>query len=389
MPINNNFVSLAVPNGAGIGAPADISLLSRGLSLIVGGPRTSTGEILIEISGDGGQFAAATAVFPINNPPAEQLNLVARFARVRRVSGSGSAFVALGGTNTSMNLFGTLSLAPLDTSEFGPFKTIIVVGDYQGSIVIEGSNDGGATFDAVASFNTQASDVLTVEGTWGVMRARPGANLNNVVLFLGSGVDSSTGVLRSELGKNDRDGFGMDMLGIVHTRNFVDWFPTEITNGMDALFNTKGVALDALEKANVALSTGILRYGAQVSFTDVFTQPAGTKQASFEFEGGTPLGPEARFMIAQFLQFNTWSNTGGTLIQASIGVFGDLEKYAAKVDITNPANAGKTFTSNGDAGLFLLAPIGGDAPLVTIYSVDDLNTVLSGLIATDLFYSKP
>jgi hypothetical protein len=192
MSTNNDFVSLAVPSSPGVGTPSDVSDMAFGLSVVVSGPPTSTGEIVIEASEDGVVFAPVTAVFPINNPPAVRLAMVVKFVRVVRFSGSGPAVVAVGAPKTSLNLFGTLSLAPLDTSEMGPFKTIVLVGQYVAPVVIEGSADG-TNYDAVASFGTQDSDVISVEGTWATMRVRPNTDLTGVSVALGTGFVAGAG----------------------------------------------------------------------------------------------------------------------------------------------------------------------------------------------------
>lgn len=192
MATNNDFVSLDVPNGPGSGAPSDVSDMAPGLSLIVTGPASSTGEIVIEVSQDGASFAAFTAIFPISDPPAAQLGVVAKFVRVTRFSGSGPALVAIGAPKTTSNLFGTLTLAPLDTSEMGPKKTIVLSGDHKLPIVIEGSADG-SNYDAVASFTTKGSDVITVEGTWATMRIRRDDIPAGVTVTIGAGFPASAG----------------------------------------------------------------------------------------------------------------------------------------------------------------------------------------------------
>ena len=192
MPTNNDFVTLAVPDSPGIGAASDISDLAAEISLIVEGPSSSTGKVVIEISENGADFAAATAVFPLHNPPAGLLRIVAKFARVVRVSGSGPASVALGAPKTTLNLFGPLSLVPFDTSEMGPRKTIVLTGVYVMPIVVEGSVDG-VNYDAVANFNTHASDVISIEGTWAFMRVRPGTVLAGVSLAVGGGFPAGAG----------------------------------------------------------------------------------------------------------------------------------------------------------------------------------------------------
>lgn len=386
MATTNDFVSLEVPATPATGAPSDISGISNGLSLIVQGPASSDGRIVVEISGDGTNFAPVTSISPINNPSGRFLNLAARFARIRRLSGTGPAFAALGGARGD-NDFGTLSLNPLDTSEMGPFKTIIVSGPYTGKITVEGSVDG-TNFDAIATIDTQGSGVLNIIGTWAALRIQQGAILENVVINMIASLDSSSSLLRAQLATNDVDGLGLDMVGIIHERDFLV-FPPEITNAMNALIFTKQRAEQAIAFATGALARGFLKDAAFVTANNVNTQPPGVKQISLEFNEGVALPADARFITAQFRQVEAFDNVGHSLIEASIGVIGDLEKYAAKVPINNPANDGKTSTSTGSANLILLAPIDGDVPFVTIYSADDLETIIQGLLGLDLFYTTP
>lgn len=387
MATNNDFVALEVPATAATGAPSDISGISNGLSLIVQGPASTTGRIVVEISGDGTNFAPVTSISPINNPSGRFLNLAARFARIRRLTGAGPAFAAIGGAR-AVNAFGFLSLNPLDTSEMGPLKTIILSGPYSGKITIEGSVDG-TNFDAIATFDTQDSGVLSIIGTWAAMRIQQGAILENVVVSLTASVDSSTNILRSQLATNDVDGLGLDMVGIIHERDFIVVFPPEITNAMNALILTKQRAEQAIASAAGALAKSFLKDAAFATAGEINTQPAGVKQISLEFNEGVALPPEARFITAQFRQVAAFDNVGHSLIEASIGIIGELEKYASKVPVNNPANDGKTSTSIGSANLILLAPIGNDVPVLTFYSADDLNTITQGLLGADVFYTVP
>lgn len=186
MATNNDFISLDVPSVPGTGAASDVSDMGFGLSLAVEGPPTSIGEIVIEASQNGTSFAPVTAVFSLNNPPAVRLAIVAKKVRVVRFTGTGPASVSVGAPKTSLNLFGTLSLSPLNTSEMGPFKTIVLVGEYVSPIVIEGSTDG-SSYVAVASFDTQGSDVISTEGTWATMRVRPNTDLTGISVAVGTG----------------------------------------------------------------------------------------------------------------------------------------------------------------------------------------------------------
>lgn len=188
MATNNDFVVLAVPASTGVGAPSDISDMAFGPSIIVDGPDSSSGKVIIEVSEDGTNFAPATTVFPIHNPTARILDVVARFARVRRFSGTGPANVALGSVKTTHNSFAALTSTsvPADTSEMGPLRTVVVVGQYDTPISIMGSNDG-TNYDVIVSFNSLGSDVISFVGSYAFTRLRCDSSLNNVAVAIGGG----------------------------------------------------------------------------------------------------------------------------------------------------------------------------------------------------------
>lgn len=190
---NNTFVTLTVPASAGIGPASDITALGQTPSLIVDGPDSDTlSKLVIEVSEDGVNFAPVTEVFPIGNPPGLLLpGMVGAKARVVRLSGLGPAFVALGSTDTALNAFAVLSFTPVDTSAMGPYKTIVVRGEYERSVVVEASGDG-IHYDVVATFNTGDSDTLSIYGTWAAMRLRQGTSSPTSVA-VGAGFAASLG----------------------------------------------------------------------------------------------------------------------------------------------------------------------------------------------------
>lgn len=204
--MENAFVTLAVPGTIGVGAPSDISGLTVSPSMVVEGPESSTGAIAIEISEDGSNFSPATSVFPIDNPPVTILKgIIGQSARVRRLTGTGAAFVALGSMATEENLFVTLSKMEIDTSELGPHKTIVVVGEYDDQVIVEGSNDG-TNFDVVATFNTKNTDLKTIYGSYSSMRLKAESDTPTSVA-VGGGVDVPTAptpeFIAEELAIND------------------------------------------------------------------------------------------------------------------------------------------------------------------------------------------
>lgn len=184
----NTFVTLDVPFAPGTGAPSDISGLSPNMSLVVEGPESSTGKIVIEVSEDGTHYAPATTTFPIHNPPEKNLRLIGATARVRRMDGGGPAFVALGSVTTDLNLFANLSKTSVDTSEMGPVKTVVITGTYIKPVIVEASNDG-ANYDVVLTLNTRGSDVLTLYGSWSSMRLRDDSSIPESIA-VGGGFDS-------------------------------------------------------------------------------------------------------------------------------------------------------------------------------------------------------
>ncbi len=163
----------------------------------------------------------------------------------------------------------------------------------------------------------------------------------------------------------------------------------EIAAAQSAAAAANGAAIGAEEAAFGAIAASFKKYAAQSSGFDFSGLPGDMKSVELEFNEGTPLDSTARFLIAHLRQVTTFDNAGHTLISASVGTHSDPQKYMATTAINNGANAGKTLTASGDGGLFLLAPIGSDAPILTISSADDLNTITAGNLGADLFYTTP
>jgi len=192
----NTFVTLAIPSAPNVGAAADVSALVFGLALIVTAPPDSDGEIVVEGSEDGTNFAPVTSVFPLQNPSAITIDVVAHYLRVRRLSGTGSAAAAVGSATAGIaNAFVTLTYTEVDTSALGPLKTIVCSGtyDYRG-VVVEGTTDG-TNYDVVAQFNTGDSDFVSVDGAWSKMRLRTGYDAPSGSVAVGAGypAGASTG----------------------------------------------------------------------------------------------------------------------------------------------------------------------------------------------------
>lgn len=205
----NRFIDLPVPGRANdIGSIVDVSMLSEGPTMVTSGP--GNGDVILEISCDGGANFAPVTQSTIPNPPSKVLlsrtnrdiadpssgrptgtcGVIAQFARIRRLAGNGASTVSLGAPISTKNLFASLSLAPLSTSDMGPVKTICACGTYSGVVVVEGSVDG-VNYDAVASFDTGHSDVRCIEGSYQSMRLRAGPAAPTGGVSIGAGFISA------------------------------------------------------------------------------------------------------------------------------------------------------------------------------------------------------
>lgn len=214
----NTFFDLIVPDTANkVGPSVDVSTLSEGPTMVTSGP--GDGDVILEISCDGGVNFAPVTQSQIPNPPTKVLvsrtkrdiadlqdgrptgtsGVVAQFARIRRQAGSGASSVSLGAPIATKNLFANLNFAPVSTANMGPIKTICACGTYSGSAVVEGSVDG-VNYDAVALFDTGHSDVRCIEGSYLKMRLRPGSASPSGSVSVGAGFADAgsigTGVLQ-------------------------------------------------------------------------------------------------------------------------------------------------------------------------------------------------
>ncbi len=212
----NTFIDLSTPSGPGVGPAVDVSALSEGATMVAVGP--GDGEVVLEISCDGGANFSPVTQSLIPNPPSKILasrtnrdiadpqdgkptstgGIVAQYARARRLTGAGGSKVSLASATSTRNLFATLSKVPIPTVSMGPFKTIVVCGTYAGQVVVEGSTDG-TNYDAVAMFDTGGSDVRCVEGSFVAMRLRPSASAPSGSVSVGAGFVGGligTGVLQ-------------------------------------------------------------------------------------------------------------------------------------------------------------------------------------------------
>jgi hypothetical protein len=208
--MSNVFVNLPVPPAPGVGAPVNVTGIAPEKSLVVEGPGGTTvptgasGSLAIEVSCDGGAtFAPFLTVNLLGDPGVPSFVVVCSHMRVRRLAGFGGGGVTatIGGESSTSNVFGTLVVPGsgagpgLDTSTLGGQKAIVVSGLYDGNLVIEGSVNGGSTYDPIITCNTNSSDVHVTMGIWQFMRVRRiGGSLGSVSVAVGGHPLAAAGV---------------------------------------------------------------------------------------------------------------------------------------------------------------------------------------------------
>ncbi len=142
----NIFTNLAVPASDGVGAGSDTSAMGKIRTITV--QNTFTGAVNIEFSNEavGGPYAQ---VATFSAPGKKTIELAGRFMRVRR---SGVAGGATPDVDVASDDAGGLYLdlpapagdgtgASVDVSAFGTFNTVAVLGTFQGTVIIEISED--------------------------------------------------------------------------------------------------------------------------------------------------------------------------------------------------------------------------------------------------------
>jgi len=181
----NLFVSLPLPPGSGVGAPADVSAMGRDKTIIVDGSVAGT-VVTIEASVDGVTFAPV-ATFATGTLGEMVVSIAAKFLRTR-VAGTVAGVTV--SANDNGGLFSALTLPvgngigpTFNASEHGSFSSFIVGGVFPGAAVnIQGSADG-VIWATVASFN----------GAGGIISRDEIADLYRVVVSgRGAGVFTAT-----------------------------------------------------------------------------------------------------------------------------------------------------------------------------------------------------
>jgi hypothetical protein len=180
LTLSNVFQNLVVPNYNGTGPSLDVSGMGAEKTFTITGP--FSGRIVVECSGDGVNFAPTQTFVdsPEGQPLVTEMTIACFFLRIRRLeilAPAGSPVVqvaAVAATGMSVNLpipaaNGYTPGATVDVSGFGQTKTVIVCGDFVGSLVVTASADTGA-FNAVQVVKVQGGDFFTFDAIYEQMR---------------------------------------------------------------------------------------------------------------------------------------------------------------------------------------------------------------------------
>ncbi len=161
--MSNIFVNLPTTLGNGLGTPVDVTTLGALKTIIVVG--TAQATVNVEFNNDAGQAGSWQSVATLQNSGAVTVSVAARWMRVR-ISGfstivGGTISVNVGGVAASCG-FASLPVtagngagAPVDISaQPGTFKTVQVGGSFQGTLIVEISEDGSTEWAQPFSFQT-------------------------------------------------------------------------------------------------------------------------------------------------------------------------------------------------------------------------------------------
>lgn len=180
------FAAIPALAANGSGAPVDVSTFGASKTFIVSGSWVLTPSINIEISSDPAQLGGWQSLKTLQGSGSFVVNVACHWIRVTVANfrGGVAPTVSVGGLNSGTH-FAALPAAadssvgaPVDVSTLALFKTIQVGGTFRGSLIVEASTDGGATYATVAS--VQAGAVISQEFTADFMRtSRVGVPQNN------------------------------------------------------------------------------------------------------------------------------------------------------------------------------------------------------------------
>lgn len=371
---SNTFIALPVPNGVGVGAPANVSGLAPGPVLVVDGD-DSGNSLVLEISNDGGLNYGPVTLSGSKNPPLKTLygknntdivepyvgkatgtgGMVAQFARIRRILGLGAVTAGLGSLAATDNLFVTLNgTTPVSTSLLGPLKTIVCVGSYAKPVIVEGTTDG-VNYDAVCQFNTQNSDVKYVIGSYLFMRLRggPTTSISGVSVSVGGGTPATSGAAGAAGPAGPT--------GPVGVTEYAMFF------GLTAGTNSEGTDYAATIAPSVGFGTGRVPFPQDGPTNGLITRA----------------GPDAFLLPSLGTYEITWklhtTEPGQTQIQYA-GMIGFSDLARTVTQDMNPTGGGHLMvghaliTTDGPGALIAVINPAGNSPALTVTPADGAST---------------
>jgi hypothetical protein len=207
--MSNEFVSLPVPSGDGVGAWVDTSALAPAKTISVdGGP--FGGTLYIEASNDAQASAFPADCGPFTGPTfsPQEFSEPCQYMRVRRAGSSGTVLgspsVGVGGITTTVTTYAAMTVpttdgigAATDLTAGGDVNSFAVVGDLRGAqLFIETSTDG-VNFSPTLLFTAGHAAAQTVRGVLNSARVRIRGATSAVtsLVSVGSGSSTSAGVV--------------------------------------------------------------------------------------------------------------------------------------------------------------------------------------------------
>lgn len=172
----NNFASVAVPQTAAAGPGVDVSDMVAEKTFTL--PPFGSGTVIIEASADGGvTYAPLLAIAgPRGEPQTSTVKVSCDHLRVRRTTGSGPAVdldVAAGRGDPFSAVLPTNGIdhGP-SVSMFDAFqeKSIIVTGDFTGTVVVSGTALNSAGFNPIQEIQIRGAGVYNLVATYLSMR---------------------------------------------------------------------------------------------------------------------------------------------------------------------------------------------------------------------------
>ena len=207
--MSNEFVSLPVPAGDGVGAWTDTSALAPAKTISVDGGAFG-GTLYIEASNDAQVSAFPADCGPFTGPTfsPQEFSEPCQFMRVRRQGSSGSPLgtpsVGVGGITTTITEYAAMNVpvsdgvgTATDLTAGGDTNSFAVVGDLKGAqLFIETSTDG-VNFSPTLLFTAGHTAAQTVRGVLNSARVRIRGLIAPVtsLVSVGSGSSTSAGVV--------------------------------------------------------------------------------------------------------------------------------------------------------------------------------------------------